>query len=117
MKHGALPLATQVKSQHARGARYFIGDSWSALDIYCTAFANLLDPLPKEHVRCPKPGARPSSPPTRSSSRRSTRCCWSTVREYFASTSAILWSCNRCAFESDTGKLSPRPWNAAQLLA
>ena len=56
MKQGALPLATQLKSQHARGARYFIGDSWSAPDIYCTAFANLLDSLPKE--KCPMPEAR-----------------------------------------------------------
>ena len=55
VKQGALPLATQLKSQHARGARYFIGDSLSALDIYWTAFANLLDPLPKNSVRCPKP--------------------------------------------------------------
>ena len=55
VKQGALSLATQLKSQHARGARYFIGDSWSALDIYCTAFANLLDPLPKE--QCPMPEA------------------------------------------------------------
>jgi hypothetical protein len=55
VKQGALPLATQLKSQHARDARYFIGDSWSALDIYCTAFANLLDPLPKE--QCPMPEA------------------------------------------------------------
>ncbi len=48
-------LATQLKSQYARGVRYFIGDSLSALDIYWTAFANLLDPLPKE--QCPMPEA------------------------------------------------------------
>jgi len=41
-------LATQLKSQYARGANYFVGDALSALDIYWTAFANLLDPLPKE---------------------------------------------------------------------
>jgi glutathione S-transferase len=46
-------LATQVKSQYARGVRYFVGDALSALDIYWTAFANLLDPLPKE--QCPMP--------------------------------------------------------------
>ncbi len=46
-------LATQLKAQYARGARYFIGESVSALDIYWTAFANLLDPLPKE--QCPMP--------------------------------------------------------------
>lgn len=46
-------LAAQLRSQHARGVEYFIGDSLSALDIYWTAFANMLDPLPKEH--CPMP--------------------------------------------------------------
>jgi len=44
-------LATQLKSQYARGVHYFIGEALSALDIYWTAFANLLDPLPKE--QCP----------------------------------------------------------------
>lgn len=48
-------LSIQLKSQHARGVNYFIGDSLSALDIYWTAFANLLDPLPKE--QCPMPDA------------------------------------------------------------
>jgi hypothetical protein len=41
-------LATQLKSQYARGVKYFVGDNLSALDIYWTAFANLLDPLPNE---------------------------------------------------------------------
>ena len=44
-------LTKQLKSQYDRGVKYFIGDSLSALDIYWTAFANLLDPLPKE--QCP----------------------------------------------------------------
>jgi glutathione S-transferase len=44
-------LTQQLKSQYERGVRYFIGDSLSALDIYWTAFANLLAPLPKE--QCP----------------------------------------------------------------
>jgi hypothetical protein len=48
-------LATQLKSQYARGVHYFVGDSLSALDIYWVAFANLLDPLPKE--QCPMPEA------------------------------------------------------------
>ncbi len=48
-------LATQLKSQYARGVHYFIGDALSALDIYWTAFSNLLDPLPKE--QCPMPEA------------------------------------------------------------
>jgi len=52
-------LSEQLQSQYARGAQYFVGDSLSALDIYWTAFANLLDPLPKE--QCPMPEAwRPS---------------------------------------------------------
>jgi glutathione S-transferase len=42
-------LATQLRSQYARGVKYFVGDALSALDIYWTAFANLLDPLPEEH--------------------------------------------------------------------
>lgn len=41
-------LATQLRSQYARGVHYFVGDALSALDVYWTAFANLLDPLPKE---------------------------------------------------------------------
>src|ERR1700723_2103154 len=43
-------LATQLKSQYARGVKYFIGDNLSALDIYWTAFANLLDPLPNKQT-------------------------------------------------------------------
>src|SRR5260370_5818889 len=48
-------LTQQLKSQYERGVRYFVGDSLSALDIYWTAFANLLDPLPKQ--QCPMPEA------------------------------------------------------------
>jgi glutathione S-transferase len=44
-------LATQLKAQQARGVRYLVGDSLSAVDIYWTAFANLIAPLPKE--QCP----------------------------------------------------------------
>jgi glutathione S-transferase len=46
-------LASQLKSQYAQGLHYFVGDALSALDIYWTAFANLLDPLPRE--QCPMP--------------------------------------------------------------
>jgi glutathione S-transferase len=49
-------LTKQLKSQYERGVDYFVGDSLSALDIYWTAFANLLDPLP-EH-QCPIGEAR-----------------------------------------------------------
>jgi glutathione S-transferase len=58
-------LATQLKAQYARGSRYFIGDALSALDIYWTAFANLLDPLPKEQCAMPeeyRPGFTVSDP-------------------------------------------------------
>ena len=47
-------LATQLESQYARGANYFVGDALSALDIYWTAFANLLDPLPNEQNPMPE---------------------------------------------------------------
>jgi glutathione S-transferase len=46
-------LSNQLKAQYARGVRYFVGDSLSALDVYWTAFSNLLDPLPKD--QCPMP--------------------------------------------------------------
>lgn len=49
-------LTTQLKAQYARGIPYFVGDALSALDLYWTAFANLLDPLPKE--QCPMPEDR-----------------------------------------------------------
>jgi glutathione S-transferase len=48
-------LSAQLKSQYGRGVKYFVGDALSALDIYWTAFSNLLDPLPKE--QCPMPDA------------------------------------------------------------
>jgi glutathione S-transferase len=48
-------LTRQLKSQYSRGVHYFVGDALSALDIYWTAFANLLDPLPKQ--QCPMPEA------------------------------------------------------------
>jgi glutathione S-transferase len=44
-------LATQLKAQQARGVHYLVGDSLSAVDIYWTAFANLIAPLPQE--QCP----------------------------------------------------------------
>ncbi len=49
-------LATQLKAQHARSARFFVGDRISALDIYWTAFMNVLDPLPD--ALCPMPADR-----------------------------------------------------------
>ena len=46
-------LARQLESQYARGREFFVGERLSALDIYWTAFANLLDPLPP--AQCPMP--------------------------------------------------------------
>ena len=88
-------LATQLKSQYARGVHYFVGDALSALDIYWTAFANLLDPLPKEQCPMPeayRPGFSVSDPVVKEAL---TRCCWNIARESFASTSAIRWNCER----------------------
>lgn len=46
-------LAKQLRAQHDRGVEFFVGDGLTALDVYWVAFANLLDPLPKE--QCPIP--------------------------------------------------------------
>jgi glutathione S-transferase len=46
-------LARQLESQYERGREFFVGDRLSALDIYWTAFTNLLDPLPP--AQCPMP--------------------------------------------------------------
>jgi glutathione S-transferase len=46
-------LARQLESQYGRGRDFFVGDRLSAVDIYWTAFANLLDPLPP--AQCPMP--------------------------------------------------------------
>lgn len=41
-------LDTELAASHARGSRYFIGDSLSALDIYAACFYALLEPLAPE---------------------------------------------------------------------
>jgi glutathione S-transferase len=46
-------LLGQLRAQQARGRRFLIGDSLSALDLYWSAFAALLDPLPDD--LCPMP--------------------------------------------------------------
>jgi hypothetical protein len=46
-------LAERLESQHSRGARFFVGDQLSALDIYWAAFAALIEPLPEN--LCPMP--------------------------------------------------------------
>lgn len=46
-------LSEQLRTQKARGSRFLVGDTLSAVDIYWAAFANLLDPLPD--ALCPIP--------------------------------------------------------------
>ena len=46
-------LGTRVEQQGAKGSKFFIGNQLSALDIYWTAFAALIQPLP--HELCPMP--------------------------------------------------------------
>jgi len=46
-------LLAQLRAQQARGRRFLIGDSLSALDLYWAAFAALIDPLPED--LCPMP--------------------------------------------------------------
>jgi glutathione S-transferase len=61
-------LAAQLRSQYARGIHYFVGNVVSALDIYWTAFCNLLEPLPKEQCPIPeafRPGFAASDPVVR----------------------------------------------------
>lgn len=44
-------LAAQLERQHARGSRYFIGESLTALDLYWACAAALIEPLPQ--AECP----------------------------------------------------------------
>jgi glutathione S-transferase len=46
-------LARQLEAQRQRGSRFLIGDQLSALDIYWSCFAALLQPLPEK--LCPMP--------------------------------------------------------------
>lgn len=41
-------LDAELERQKARGSRYYIGDTLTALDIYSACFYALLDPLPEE---------------------------------------------------------------------
>jgi glutathione S-transferase len=52
-------LAAQLRSQYARGVKYFVGDGLSALDLYWVTFMNLLVPLPQEQCAIPE-GWRPA---------------------------------------------------------
>jgi glutathione S-transferase len=86
-------LATQLKSQYARGVHYFIGDSLSALDIYWVAFAICWTRCRRSSARCPRPTDPASRSAMRSSRQHWTRCCWNTGHEFSASTIGIQWSC------------------------
>lgn len=46
-------LSAQLAAQRAQGRRWLVGDALSALDVWWSAFAALLDPLPEE--ACPLP--------------------------------------------------------------
>jgi len=47
-------LVAQLRAQRARGVPYFVGDALSALDLYWTAFAAMLEPLPDDVCRMPR---------------------------------------------------------------
>ncbi len=39
-------LSSQLREQHGRGSRFFVGTALSALDLYWATFAAMVDPLP-----------------------------------------------------------------------
>lgn len=90
-------LAAQLHAQYERGVEFFVGDRLSALDVYWTAFANLLAPLPKEQCPCRRTGVPGSSPGTRGSSTRSTRSSFATATGSSASASGARWSSESAA--------------------
>jgi hypothetical protein len=44
-------LAVRLKSQHAKGSRYHVGNSLTAVDVYSATFMALFDPLPQEQCQ------------------------------------------------------------------
>jgi len=46
-------LVTRLEQQQASGSKFYIGNQLSALDIYSSTFAALIQPLP--HEQCPMP--------------------------------------------------------------
>jgi glutathione S-transferase len=52
---GLSALASRLEQQKARGSRFFIGDSLSAMDVYWATFSNMLKPLAPD--LCPMPEA------------------------------------------------------------
>ena len=51
---GLTALTARLEQQKARGSRFFIGDSLSAMDIYWAAFSNMLKPLAPELMPMPE---------------------------------------------------------------
>lgn len=47
-------FAAQLRSQYARGVKYFFGDGLSALDLYWVTFMNLIAPLPQDQCAIPE---------------------------------------------------------------
>jgi glutathione S-transferase len=45
-------LAKTLQASRARGSRYLVGDSLTAVDLYWTAFSNIIAPIPFE--KCPQ---------------------------------------------------------------
>lgn len=46
-------LVARLEQQHAKGSKFYIGNQLSALDIYSSTFAALIQPL--SHEQCPMP--------------------------------------------------------------
>jgi glutathione S-transferase len=47
-------LTARLESQRARGSRFFVGDTLSALDVYWAAFTNMMKPLAPELIPMPR---------------------------------------------------------------
>jgi glutathione S-transferase len=47
-------LTARLESQRARGSRFFVGDTLSALDVYWPAFTNMMIPLAPELMPMPR---------------------------------------------------------------
>jgi glutathione S-transferase len=47
-------LTARLESQRARGSRFFVGDTLSALDVYWAAFTNMMRPLAPELIPMPR---------------------------------------------------------------
>lgn len=48
-------LSARLRSQHAKGSRYYVGNSLTAVDVYSAAFMALFRPLPQEQCAMSAP--------------------------------------------------------------